>query len=107
MTSTHIYRSSPGTRSARWLHEIALQLAVLNERLAKEDKLAPGIKVRTLRGMSRRAKNALRLAGIETVEELCRLCPEDVLELEHVGRKTLTNIEDALARVGKKLGGKG
>jgi len=51
--------------------------------------------------LSRRALNGLRLRRIHTLGELITLTPSDLLR--QFGRKSLREVEDALARVGLQL----
>jgi DNA-directed RNA polymerase alpha subunit len=50
-----------------------------------------------------RAWNALTRYGIKTVDDLCALSAERVLEFTNIGTGTLKVIEDALAARGRKL----
>ena len=50
--------------------------------------------------LSVRASNCLRHAGIETIAELVRWSPDQILELPSAGRKTRDEIIEALLRVG-------
>lgn len=52
-----------------------------------------------------RAYNALTRYGIETVQDLCDLTAERVLEFTNIGEGTLRIIEEALAAHGESLAG--
>ena len=50
-----------------------------------------------------RAHNALRAAGVETLDALCAMTPKELARLENVGRLTVTNINEVLAEHGLSL----
>jgi DNA-directed RNA polymerase alpha subunit len=55
--------------------------------------------------LSLRIRNALRVGrDIRTVEELCRLGPEEIIRLPGLSSISLRQIEDALATKGHWLG---
>lgn len=50
--------------------------------------------------LSVRASNCLKHAGIETIAELLRWSPDQILDLPKAGRKTRDEISEALSRIG-------
>ena len=51
-------------------------------------------------GLSARANNSLRDAGIRTARELAQMRARDVLQLRNVGRRTVAEFERFLAGIG-------
>ncbi len=54
--------------------------------------------------LSGRTLNTLRADGIETIGELVARTAQDLLRMPNLGRKSLAEIEEALARFGLRLG---
>lgn len=52
--------------------------------------------------LSCRAYNALRNFGIETIEQLIAFTPRQIFQLKNCGGFTVTEIRDALAKIGIK-----
>lgn len=53
--------------------------------------------------LSTRAENCLRMLGIETIDELCKVTEPELKGGSNLGKKTLTEIKDALASHGLSL----
>lgn len=70
--------------------------------LQRSERLRDGILAQSVAALrlSVRASNCLKHAGIQTMAELMRWAPEDLGQLPNMGRKTLGELESALAAKG-------
>lgn len=53
--------------------------------------------------LPKRAQNAMRCLNIESVEQLVKLTYKDFIGLPNIGKKTINEMEDILAKYGLKL----
>ena len=56
--------------------------------------------------LSARASNNLWAEEIYTLDDLCRLTERQVLNINNMGRRSLNEIKEALAKIGRQLGEK-
>ena len=56
--------------------------------------------------LSVRASNNLWAEEIYTLDDLCRLTERQVLNINNMGRRSLNEIKEALAKIGRQLGEK-
>jgi DNA-directed RNA polymerase subunit alpha len=55
--------------------------------------------------LSVRASNLLKSSGITTIEQLVQKTEKELLQQPNYGRKTVDEIKEELAKLGKKLAG--
>ena len=53
--------------------------------------------------LSIRSYNCLKRAGINTVDELCEMTPDDLAKVHNLGRKSYEEILEKLANIGRRL----
>jgi DNA-directed RNA polymerase alpha subunit len=56
--------------------------------------------------LSVRPGNCLRAEGIYTLDDLCRMSERQVWSIPNMGRQSLNEIKEALAKIGRTLGEK-
>jgi len=54
-------------------------------------------------GLSARAESVMKYGGINTISELCSMKRYEITKLPSAGKKTLSEIDEALAAIGLRL----
>ena len=53
-------------------------------------------------GLSTRSTNALKRAGVITVEQLLKLCDDDINNIKNMGEKSVTEVRDLINKIKKE-----
>ena len=87
-----------------WTYESALAYIKEYENSHEEIKVLPktNIELEDL-DLSVRSWNCLRRCGVRKVEELLQICEEDLMRIRNMGKKSLKEIKDKLAKIGLEL----
>lgn len=87
-----------------WTYETALAYIKEYENSHEEIKVLPktNIELEDL-DLSVRSWNCLRRCGVRKVEELLQICEEDLMRIRNMGKKSLKEIKDKLAKIGLEL----
>ena len=80
------------------------RLGDLYDQLSKKNRELKMVAVRDL-ALSNRTYRCLEAEGVHTVEDLIAMSAVDLLKTPNIGRKSITEITDELARRGLSLAG--
>ena len=86
--------------------ELPLQQEIMQPEASEKEETDTDVaktRVESLEGLSTRTMNALVNASIRTVGGLSRKTEDDILELEGIGAAGVTEIKDALNKLGVTL----
>lgn len=81
------------------LNEVAKDVDVMSEKIEEKQSVPMDTSIDELE-LSVRSFNCLKRAGINTIEELCKRTPEEMMKVRNLGKKSLQEVLEKLQSLG-------